>query len=286
MGKILGGLTFIAAAGAAVLFAVLYLPELGEMNYESSATTVVEALPEEETFKVIHIETPKELKAIYMTACVASDARWRDGLKELIDSTELNAVVIDIKDFTGKVSFPGKFPQSDDARGCLVPDMKEFIGELHESGIYVIGRISVFQDVSYTKIFPELAVKKQSDGEVWKDRKGLSFVDVGAKPYWDYIISLSKSAYEIGFDELNYDYVRYPSDGNMQDIKFEWTSASTTKPVQLEEFFSYLHSHMKNTGAVLSADLFGMTTTAYSDMGIGQILERALPYFEIGRAHV
>ena len=194
--------------------------------------------------------------------------------------TELNAVMIDIKDYTGVVSFPNEFPKTNSGKGCVVSDLGVFIEELHKSNIYVIGRISVFQDPSYTTLFPELAVKKKSDGGVWLDHKGLAFVDVGAKPYWDYIIELSQASYALGFDELNFDYVRYPSDGNMADASYTWTTASTTKPQMLKSFFEYLHSNLKDLGAKLSVDLFGMTTTVTTDMNIGQILENALPYFD------
>ena len=215
-----------------------------------------------------------------MTSCVAGTPSWRESLKKLIETTELNAVVIDIKDYTGMISFPNSFPKTDTSRGCLVSDMREYIQTLHASDIYVIGRISVFQDPSYTSLFPELAVKKKSDGSVWKDYKGLSFIDVGAKPYWDYIVDISEEAYALGFDELNYDYVRYPSDGNMQDTSYTWAVSTTTKPEMLKSFFEYLHDKMSGTGAKLSVDLFGMTTTVESDMNIGQVLENALPYFD------
>ncbi|MSR87865.1 MAG: hypothetical protein EXS69_01720 [Candidatus Zambryskibacteria bacterium] len=248
---------------------------------------------------VIHLATPTPLKAIYMTACVAATLSRRDSLKALVDSSELNAIVIDIKDYTGTISFPilrqdfaGQ--ANNVSKGCVVSDLKDFIRELHEDGIYVIGRVSVFQDSFYAALFPELAVKSLSTGGVWKDHKGLSFIDVGAKPYWDYIVQISKASYALGFDELNYDYIRYPSDGNMKDVNYTWTAstssgqATTTlsKSEMLESFFSYLYDNMKdpskNSGQVpvISADLFGMTTTITSDMGIGQVLEKALPYFD------
>ena len=184
--------------------------------------------------------------------------------------------MIDIKDYTGTVTFAAE----NYGRGCTVSDLKEFIRELHTSNIYVIGRISVFQDLYYSNLHPELAVKNKSDGGVWKDHKGISFIDVGAKPYWDYIIEISKQAYDLGFDELNYDYVRYPSDGNMENVFYAWSNASSTKPEMLEGFFSYLHDNLQTSNIKTSVDLFGMTTTVESDMGIGQVLEKALPYFD------
>ena len=282
-----GRVVWVAVSGVILVWLAFLAPSFLTSTYSASSPASPLGESATDTVKpVTHLETPEPLKALYMTACVAGTPSWRESLKKLIDTTELNAVVIDIKDYTGIVSFPNNFPQTNVSRGCVVSDMREFIQELHEAGIYVIGRISVFQDPSYTQLFPALAVKKKSNGEVWKDYKGLSFIDVGAKPYWDYIIELSREAHALGFDELNYDYVRYPSDGNMQDVLYAWTvgTASTsspqaTKAEMLESFFEYLREKLKDTGAKLSVDLFGMTTTAGNDMNIGQVLELALPYF-------
>ncbi|MDO8565018.1 MAG: putative glycoside hydrolase [bacterium] len=274
--------TFITTGGVILLLfsiTVFLFPSLTKVTYSrellsSEESTVVEPAT------ITHLPTPEPLKALYMTSCVAATPSWRTSLKELIETTELNAVVIDIKDYTGTISFPNDFPKGTLQRGCVVSDLKDFVAELHQSNIYVIGRISVFQDLSYTQVFPELAVKSMSTGGVWKDHKGISFIDVGAKPYWDYIINISKASYALGFDELNYDYVRYPSDGNMQDANYAWMTASSTRAEMLESFFSYLHGNLKDSGVKMSVDIFGMTTTMTTDMGIGQVLEKALPYFD------
>ena len=273
------------SGGIALLFifsANFAAPYFTQVNYSASLALdrLASAGNEAAEIPATHLSTPEPLKALYITSCVAGTPSWRSELKALIETTELNAIVIDIKDYTGRVSFPNDYPGTGNQRGCTVSDLKVFVSELHASNIYVIGRISVFQDLSYSTFFPELAVKSLSTGDVWRDRKGLSFVDVGAKPYWDYIVKISKDAYNLGFDELNYDYVRYPSDGNMQDVSYVWSNASTTKPEMLESFFAYLRDSLASSGAKLSVDLFGMTTTVESDMGIGQLLEKALPYFD------
>lgn len=266
------------------LFKVSYSNVLGtnETDLGLGTTTPV--------FVATHVETPEAVKGIYVTACVAGTPSWRENLKKLIETTELNSVVIDIKDYSGTISFlDSDFPQAN-VSGCRVADMKEFVEELHESNIYVIGRITVFQDPFYTKLHPELAVKKKSDGGVWKDHKGLAFIDVGARPYWDYIIDLSKKSYALGFDELNFDYIRYPSDGNMKDTNYTWTPKQSedatgqatymTKHEVLRSFFAYLHDSLKEVDVKTSADLFGMTTTNNDDLGIGQVLEDTLEYFD------
>src|SRR3989344_6761569 len=261
-----------------IFFLAFTLPSFFQATYSAASQTDESNSSgyEPEPELVIHPDTPEPLKAIYMTSCVAGTPSWRTQLKTLIEKTELNAVIIDVKDYTGTISYNTQ----NTGKGCVVSDLREFVNALHQSNIYVIGRISVFQDLYYSNLHPELAVRSLSSGGVWQDRKGLSFIDVGAKPYWDYIVDISNQAYALGFDELNYDYVRYPSDGNMDDANFTWMTASSTKAQTLESFFSYLHNKMKDTGAKTSVDIFGMTTSMKNDMGIGQVLEKTLPYFD------
>lgn len=247
---------------------------------------------------VYHQPLPEAVKALYMTSCVAGTPSFRDSVVELVESTELNSIVIDIKDYSGTISFPPESPALTpawEAARCGTRDMRAFIEELHERGIFVIGRITVFQDPFYSERHPELAVKRASDGGVWRDHKGLSFIDVGARDFWDYTIELAVESYNIGFDELNFDYVRYPSDGNMRDIAYEH-AGERNKQENLEAFFAYLHDALSDperyaaaahegTGRdvaipYLSADLFGMTTTNTDDLSIGQVQERAAPYFD------
>jgi len=217
---------------------------------------------------------------------VAGTPSFRDKLISFIDDTDLNTVVIDIRDFTGKISFPTDNPALKDAvsDACGARDMKEFLHTLHEKDIYVIGRITTFQNPYWTSKHPEHAVQKKSGG-VWKDFKGLAFVDVSATPYWDNVVELAKESYAIGFDEINFDYIRYPSDGPMSEADFTW-SQGQTKPEALEAFYKYLTEALRDPLVypeqvpVLSADLFGMTTTNEDDLNIGQVLERALPYFD------
>lgn len=231
--------------------------------------------------QVPHLATPGAVKAIYMSSWVAGTPSFRDKLVKIADETEVNAIVIDIKDYTGKIAFPVKDPLlvASGAAENRVPDMEAFVKTLHDKNIYVIGRIAVFQDPYYVGKHPELAIKRLSDGGVWKDHKGLPFIDVGSRPYWDYIVALAKESHAMGFDEINFDYIRYPSDGNMRDIKIG-SVAGATKPEVLESFFKYLHDQLAPEGIVMSADLFGMVTTNYDDLNIGQQLERALPYFD------
>ncbi len=231
-------------------------------------------------FAVTHIQTPVPLKAIYMSSWVAGNSKLRNNLVDLMDKTEINAVVIDIKDYTGRISFKVDDPklQAYNSVENRIPDIKEFIGKLHDKGIYVIGRISSFQDSFLVHSKPELAVTDKA-GKLWKDRKGISWLDVSAKPVWDYLTLIGEESYAAGFDELNFDYIRFPSDGNMEDIAFPF-SQRKSKPDALKDFFAYLDTTFHKKKIPISADLFGMTTSSHGDLGIGQILGDALVHFD------
>lgn len=286
------GLYILAFILLCILLFLISAPRLLSRTYErgnenATSTSVLDSILPPKKDEAPHVKTPDAVKAIYMSQCVVGTPSFRDKLVTLINETEVNAVIIDVKDFTGKIAFPTDNPAVAPSvtDGCGARDMKDFVKRLHDHNIYVIARITVFQDPFYTAEHPELAVKRESDGGVWKDHKGLAFIDVGAKPFWDYIIEVSKETYDIGFDELNFDYVRYPSDGNMKDIAF-MLEPGELKADKLEQFFSYLYENLSepwdNNENVpkLSADLFGYTTTNTDDLGIGQVLERALPYFD------
>jgi len=236
-----------------------------------------------------HMGIPNSVKALYMTSCVAATPRLRNRIVALADDTEINALVIDIKDYSGTITFRSDNPalMQRSVSGCVASDLKEFIEFLHQKDIYVIGRITVFQDTHYAKVHPELTVKKASDRAApWKDYKDIQYIDVGASNFWEYIVTLSRESYAIGFDELNFDYVRFPSDGNIKDTHYPFSGKKIAadpaygKATVLRDFFAYLAEHVRDLRVPLSVDLFGMTTTNSDDLNIGQILEYAEPYFD------
>ncbi len=269
-----------------IIFLVLYfflLPKVFRGYYLNGNTAFLEsfATSSEKVFTPSYVETPLAVKGIYMTSWTASSPSLRESLVKIIDETEVNSIVIDIKDYSGKIIFPleSKELKTFGSEEVRVRDLKDFIEQLHKKGVYVIGRIAVFQDAYFVKHRPDLAVKNKLGTDVWKDRKSISWVDPGSVEYWDYIILLSKEARKIGFDEINFDYIRFPSDGDMQNISYPWSS-TTPKTVVLENFFQYLQVGLADSGLKTSADLFGMVTSTKDDMGIGQVLEKALSYFD------
>lgn len=302
------GVFLISVFGVALIAFVIYVaPGLSSMSYESFAaeeraaehSTIAENV-KRNLKKADHVKTPDAVRAIYMTSWIAGTPSLRQArIIDVLDTTEANSVVIDIKDDTGKISFITDDPVIEELGWSenRVPDMEELIKMLHDKGVYVIGRIAVFQDPYMAHKRPELAVKFASaTSTVWEDRKGLSWIDASNREYWDLIKRLSFASYRVGFDELNYDYIRFPTDGNVDDMHFPFSgerlltsSFHMEKARIIREFWEFLDTDIRNgkdplTGdkfeGKISADLFGMTTTAIDDMGIGQVLEYALPYFD------
>ncbi len=229
----------------------------------------------------VHIKTPEAVRAIYMSSWVAGTKSMRDDIVRFVtDGSEINSIMIDIKDATGKIAFE----VSDEELKRLdwsekrIPDIREFIHELHGHNIYVIGRVAVFQDPYIVKKIPAIAVGDIGGG-IWKDRKGLPFVDVGAKSYWDLIVRIARESEQVGFDEINFDYIRYPSDGALSRTVYTHSKGREKSDV-LEEFFIYLRAELKDFAVPISADVFGLVTWSEDDLGIGQILEKTAPHFD------
>lgn len=228
----------------------------------------------------VHIKTPEEVHAVYMTSWVAGSPQYRDNIINFISSSNINGIVVDIKDYTGKVSFVTNDEEihawkSEEKR---IADIRGLIDNLHRKNLYVIGRVSVFQDPFISKTHPELAVLN-TKGAVWKDRKGLSFIDPGATKYWDYIVRIARESERAGFDEINFDYIRFPSDGKLSEAVFPYAK-TTAKAVVMENFFTYLRRELIDLPVPISADLFGLATYSEDDLGIGQVLERTAPHFD------
>ncbi|MDO8523033.1 MAG: putative glycoside hydrolase [bacterium] len=283
-------IVIIISAVTAVTLGTVFFPIVkknGVSIAEIKSTAIEKKAPDKLLEpKITHIRTPKAVKAIYMTGWVAGTKTWREQLVGFIKKTEINSLVIDVKDYTGMVSFDTGSAKIKEAGSeeVRVKDMREFLAELHGAGIYAIARITVFQDPYYAKKHLSIAVQTKK-GALWKDRKGISYIDPGAKEYWDYIVEIARASEKAGFDELNFDYIRFPSDGNMSDIVFPVSGAlAKDKPAALDKFFSYLHKELREgpnaLSTPISADVFGMVTSNTDDLNIGQLLEPIASHFD------
>lgn len=237
---------------------------------QAASSTAVVATSTERV--VTHIKTPEHVKSIYMSSWVAGTPSIRAKLVKLIDETELNAVVIDVKDNTGLISWDGR-----------IRDLDAFIDELHSKNIYVIARIAAFQDPLYVKRYPEEAVHSKKTGGIWKDHKGIPWVDTGSKKMWRYIENISKDSYARGFDEVNLDYIRFPTDGALSDMTFPISGdrAKLHKAEITSEFYRYITDALRKDGIPVSGDLFGIIMVTKVDIAVlGQDMHSALQTFD------
>jgi len=230
--------------------------------------------------KKVGISTPETVKAIYLTSFSAGSLKKIDWLTELAQSSELNAVVIDVKDFSGYISYDSSVSASEEYKSerIAIKDIDSLINRLHDNKIYTIARISVFQDPTLVKAKPEWAVQNKYTNKPWTDRNGLSWIDPACKECWKYYADIARDASERGFDEINFDYIRFPSDGDLSALLFTYWDKALTRPQVLNEFFKYMRSELGDMK--LSVDFFGFVTTRNDDFGVGQVMEDAFEYFD------
>ncbi len=239
----------------------------------STSTAGTSSVVIETEKRVTHVSTPDSVKAIYISSWVASTPSVREKLIAMVDETELNAVVVDVKDNTGTITWEGRMKEE---------DLREFIEELHNKNVYVIGRVAVFQDPAYASLHRDQAVQRK-DGAIWKSRKGEAWVDTGSRQMWEHIVTIGTEAHEMGFDEVNLDYIRFSTEGVKDGLVFPQSGARalSDRVGVVSEFYEYVTGEFHKKGIPVSGDVFGIITTSTTDIPVlGQDLHKALEYFD------
>lgn len=206
-----------------------------------------------------HLKIDKQF-GIYTTMWISRSKNIDDRIS-LIDRTELNTVVIDVKD-----------------SGVYIDDyIKNLVAELHKKNIYAIARLVVFQDNSQIKTHPDWYFKK-SDGSLWRDNRGWYWMDPTNREVWNYNLVAAKKTIDAGFDELNFDYIRYPGFRKNDDVIF----TPILKNQVINDFARYLTSELKkyDSEIILSVDLFAYNMLKRDDLGVGQKFTELYDYFD------
>ena len=251
----------------------------------TSVINSIKTAPEEGLPKK-SVDTPAVIKAIYMTGWSAGSKNYLNYLDGLFKTTQINPVVIDIKDASGVISYKTNAKKAKEYKAYWpeISDINALVENLHRQGIYVIGRIVVFEDPLLAKNRPDLAVYDKSKTQdkaspvLWEDNKGLAWVDPSSQEVYDYNIEIAKDIERYGFDEINFEYGRLPTDGNADNMGFPLWNKEVPKHVVIKTFFKKLRQSLPDIK--ISIDLFGQTTTNIDDMGIGQVFEDSLDYFD------
>ncbi|WP_163537073.1 putative glycoside hydrolase [Gracilibacillus sp. YIM 98692] len=224
---------------------------------------------------------PDAVRGVYVTGHSAGGSRFED-LLNLIDSTELNAMVIDIKDDHGNLTFiPEEGSPYEDIAQNFIKDPKEMLEVLEDKGIYPIARIVVFKDTVLAEKRPDLSFTK--NGEVWKNGKGDAFVSPFQKEVWDYNVELAKKAAELGFQDIQFDYVRFPEGFEKRDKELQYDQGDfkdlelndVKKRVEaVTDFVAYAREELAYYDVDVSVDIFGYSATIEEAPGIGQNFSR------------
>ncbi|MDO8688398.1 MAG: putative glycoside hydrolase, partial [Dehalococcoidia bacterium] len=212
------------------------------------------------------------IRGIYMTYFSAASQEYRDHVFDLLENTSLNAVVIDVKGDRGYVAFPTQveLAQEIGAQDYLtMRDIADLMASFKARHVYTIARIVAFKDDPLASARPDLAVHNRRTGGLWTDNEGLAWTDPFQPEVWDYNIAIAVEASRKGFDEIQFDYVRFPTDGDVDGAVFSQPSTQETRQSAIQGFLAKARQALKPMGVKLGIDTFGYTAWRDDDMGIG-----------------
>ncbi|MDR3510626.1 MAG: putative glycoside hydrolase [Caulobacteraceae bacterium] len=221
--------------------------------------------------------TPFTPKALYLTVYGVGSKTLRGGAMALIHSGSANALVIDLKGDRGIVPYPSKvaLTASPGARRVTtISDLPALVAQLHASGVYLIARIVVFKDEPLAAARPDLAVKR-ADGRLFRDREHLAWTDPFQPEVQAYNIDLAIEAAQAGFDEIQFDYLRFPD--SSAKLRLAKPSNIKNRTAAIAGFLAAARQRLRPYNVYLGADIFGYVCWNQDDTGIGQRLEELMP---------
>lgn len=216
---------------------------------------------------------PVKVRGIYLSAYMAGSSQAMEKVLGQLKDTELNAVVIDVKDDEGHVTFQMDSPIVQEVGSCVnyISDIGSLLGALKEQGVYCIARIPAFRDPFLANAKPEWCLKK-ADGSIYRDRNNLAWVNPYKKEVWEYLLEIAEEAGRAGFDEIQFDYIRFCTEKGMDQVVFqeEDTEGKSRQEIILE-FTDFAYGRLKDRGLFVSADVFGAVIHSSQDgQAVGQ----------------
>jgi peptidoglycan/xylan/chitin deacetylase (PgdA/CDA1 family) len=224
------------------------------------------------------------IKGLYITYYGLGSATHRAHVQSLLESTELNAIVMDIKGDRGFIPYTSTVQLAVDvgaSRRPMIKDWAAWMEWFHRRNIYTVARIVVFKDEPMATAHPEWAVIDAETEGIWRDRENLGWTDPMREEVWDYNIALAVEAAQKGFDEIQFDYVRFPSDGAIRQATFADENSEENRIAAITGFLSQAREALAPYPVKLAVDVFGYTTWRTNDMGIGQQIEAMAPYMDV-----
>lgn len=247
------------------------------MSKESGAGTAVDggttAASDASTGSAADAATAKEqnrvkVKGIYVSGPMAGTAGM-DNLIGLVDRTELNALVIDVKNDDGYLTCELDVPLAEQigSEKHYIKDLPALVQTCKEKNIYLIARVVAFKDPILAEKMPEWSLHN-SDGSIFRDKSGLAWVNPYRKEVWEYLASVGEAAIKAGFDEVQYDYVRFSTDSRMKQVDFGDSTKGRTKTEAISGFTLYASERIHAAGGRISADVYGVVIDSKEDQQI------------------
>lgn len=230
------------------------------------------------------IDSTGYIKGVYITYAALGHPDYVSRIQNLLETTELNAIVMDFKGDQGYLSFPSQVALAHEIgadQGAVVQDPAAFLGWFQQRNVYTIARIVVFKDNLLATAYPEWAVTDAATGGIWHDPEGMGWVDPNSVDAWSYNIALANEAAGLGFDEIQFDYVRFPTDGSVGNALFSTPNTQEHRTAAIAGLLSNAHQVLQPQGVKLGADVFGFTAWVEGDLGIGQQIEKVAPYVDV-----
>jgi hypothetical protein len=224
--------------------------------------------------------TPFKVKALYLSSYGVTSKKIREAALEAIKLNDMNALVIDVKGDRGFIAFKVDIPLADEVGAqntILIKDIKAMVAGLKEKGLYLIARIVVFKDDPLAAGKPEWAVKTTGGG-VFRDRERLRWIDPFRQEAWDYNIAIAKASAEAGFDEVQFDYVRFPDN---RKVGFSKPTNQDSRTEAITGFLKAAHQALAPYNVMVAADIFGYVMWNLDDTGIGQKIDAALEAVDV-----
>ena len=221
---------------------------------------------------------PIELRGVHVTMGLASLPGKLDEYLDL-EKEGLTALELDVKDENGEVGFiTDAVPRLAVSIGAARDyySAREAAAKIHERGLYLVGRVVVFEDPVLSRARPDLAIRT-SGGSVWRDAAGLGWTNPYDKRVWEYNVDIAVAAAKAGFDEIMFDYVRFPSDGDVDGAVYR-NERSLAKREAVPAFLRYARSRLDPYGVRIAAAVFGLSGSR--DLGIGQLPRKMAPYLD------
>lgn len=216
------------------------------------------------------ILSEKAVRGIHLSSWGAGSKKLRGELIARINNSVINAVVVAIKEVDGKVYIPGvETAHKYGAYAPAIAQPEEMLKDFKGAGLYTVARIVVFKDKVLPLARKDLAVRTP-DGAVWRATRGATWLDPYNKEVWVYTLDVAERAAKLGFDEVQFDYIRYPTEGRTALCRYAKQHTAKNAIANLKDFLVYARGRLKPYNVKISVDVFGLTTTAKDDMGIGQ----------------